>query len=94
VMMAMATEIASYSESTVRAFRERSFCFTFPQQCSMGLKSGEYGGKYRSSAPAASMSSRTPGTLCALRLSMTTSCARARGGSRSPPAQSAMAILV
>ena len=64
-MVAMASEIASCSESTVRALRERSFCFTLLQHCSMGLKSGEYGGKYRSWAPVASMSSRTPGTLCA-----------------------------
>ena len=72
VMVAMASEIACCSDSTVRAFRQRSFCFTLPQHGSIGLKSGEYGGKYSSFAPVASMSSRTPGTLGALRLSMTT----------------------
>ena len=60
VIVAMASEIACCSASKVRAFSERSFCFTFPQHCSIGLKSGEYGGKYRSWAPVASMSSRPP----------------------------------
>jgi transposase len=37
--------------------------FTFDQPNSRGEYSGEYGGKYRSSAPHASTSSRTPSTL-------------------------------
>ena len=42
VIVAMASEMACCSASTVRAFSERSFCFTFPQHCSMGWKSGEF----------------------------------------------------
>ena len=38
----------------------------------MGLKSGEYGGKYSSLAPAAAMAWRTPATLCVDKLSMIT----------------------
>ena len=72
VIVAMASEIACSSASTVRAFNERSFCFTFPQICSMGLKWVDHGDKNRSWALVASMISRTPSTSCAPRLSMTT----------------------
>lgn len=50
------------------------------QSSSIGLKSGEYGGKYHAAAPRRSIASFTAGTWCARRLSMTTtSPLRSRG---------------
>lgn len=58
--------------SAVRGARLRRRPLTLLQRFSIGLKSGEYGGRYFSRAPAASMASRTPATLCVARLSRTT----------------------
>src|SRR6516165_3433369 len=48
----------------------------------MGFRSGEYCGRYRSVAPRVSIASRTPGTLCAARPSMTTMFPRLRVGAK------------
>jgi hypothetical protein len=48
----------------------------------MGLRSGEYCGRYRSVAPADSIASRTPGTLCDGRLSIMTISRRLSVGTR------------
>src|ERR1022692_1890931 len=71
-MQGRACVTACSSASAVLALSERKTCFSLAQACSMGFRSGEYGGRYSSSAPAAAISSRTPLTLWALRLSMTT----------------------
>jgi hypothetical protein len=58
--------------SMVRAAIVRSRPFTFDQTISIGLKSGEYGGKYSTLAPADSIIRLTCGRLWAVRLSITT----------------------
>ncbi len=65
VTAAKARPKASCRASTVRAANERSSRFTFDQIISMGLKSGEYGGRYSKVAPAASTACLTCGRLCA-----------------------------
>ena len=45
VMAARTWVIAGSSCSSTRAFMPRSSCFSLDQACSMGLKSGEYGGR-------------------------------------------------
>src|SRR6476619_212619 len=57
-----------HKASTVRAAALRRSAFSFANACSIGLKSGEYGGRYSRLAPAASMASRTPRILWLLRL--------------------------
>ena len=58
----------SHKASTVRAAALRRSAFSFANACSIGLKSGEYGGRYSSVAPAASMASRTPRNLVAAKI--------------------------
>jgi hypothetical protein len=72
VIAAKATPNASWSASTVRAARVRSSPFTFDQIISIGLRSGEYGGRYNTLAPADSICRRMSGRLWAVRLSITT----------------------
>src|SRR3979411_1622405 len=55
--------ILRQSPSIVRSAALRRCAFTLLKPCSIGLKSGEYGGRYCSRAPTASIASRTPGTL-------------------------------
>jgi hypothetical protein len=43
----------SHKASTVRAAALRRSAFSFANACSIGLKSGEYGGRYSRLAPAA-----------------------------------------
>ena len=50
----------------------RTMALSLAKHSSMGLKSGLYGGRNRSVAPAPSMAGRTPSTLCAARLSAIT----------------------
>ena len=52
--------------SLVRALAARSSCLSLAQAFSIGFKSGEYGGRQSNWAPAASILSRTPVTLCEL----------------------------
>ena len=51
-------------------------CLTLLHRFSIGLRSGDYGGKYSSLAPAASMAVRTPATLWVARLSKMTPSSR------------------
>src|SRR5665213_1002365 len=55
--------ILRQSPLTVRSAALRSFDFTLLKPCSIGLKSGEYCGRYRRRAPTASIACRTPTTL-------------------------------
>jgi NAD(P)-dependent dehydrogenase (short-subunit alcohol dehydrogenase family) len=63
VMVASACAMASSSASRVRALAVRKRLFSFDQQRSIGARSGEYGGKYSTWAPACSMASRIPAAL-------------------------------
>ena len=73
---------ARSSCSSVRGEWPRRICLILLHMGSMGLKSGEYGGRYSSRAPAASRASRTPRILCVARLSrITTSPGRRAGAS-------------
>ena len=58
--------------SRVRAWAVRSQVLSLLKASSMGLKSGEYGGKYSRRAPRASTISARPATLCTDKLSSTT----------------------
>lgn len=58
--------------ATERAAIFRSSAFSLANICSIGLRSGESGGRWRISAPAASISARTPSTLWLDRLSRMT----------------------
>jgi hypothetical protein len=49
---------------------------------SIGLRSGEYAGKYSTLAPRAAIAFSTPATLCTRRLSMPTMSPRLRVGPR------------
>ena len=60
------------SSSTVLAAAFLSRALSLEKAISIGLKSGEYGGRNRSRAPTISMASRTPLILWAGRFSMTT----------------------
>ena len=55
--------MASIKVSSVRALTFRRYAFTFDQSCSMGFKSGLYGGRNHRSAPAARMASPMSGNL-------------------------------
>ena len=69
--------------SSWRAFRRPRLLspgLTLLHRFSIGLKSGAYGGSYSSRAPAASLASRTPATLCVARLSKMTPSSRCRQG--------------
>src|SRR3972149_6435013 len=65
VMEARACATAASRTSTVRAWAERSDCFTFAQHCSIGLKSGEDGGRESRSAPPPSIPFPPPRPLWA-----------------------------
>src|ERR1039458_696782 len=71
-MVSKATPAAASNSVWVRGDRLRRACLILLHMFSMGLKSGEYGGRYNKRAPADSMASRTPFTLCVARLSMMT----------------------
>ncbi len=58
--------------STVRFWAFRIQCMIFAKACSIGLRSGEYGGRYQSLAPAALIMSRMACDLWEPRLSMMT----------------------
>jgi hypothetical protein len=58
--------------STVRSSAFLRSVLSFAKTCSIGLRSGEYGGKNKRRAPAARMVRRIALPLCELRLSMTT----------------------
>ncbi len=79
-MAAKASLNAAARASAVRAAAVRSSVLSLLQAFSMGFRSGEYGGRYSSVAPAASIASRTPLTLWAERLSITTTSPRLRLG--------------
>src|SRR5580693_2156565 len=55
--------ILRQSPSIVRSAAVRRCSFTLLKPCSIGLKSGEYCGRYFNRAPTASIASRTPATL-------------------------------
>jgi hypothetical protein len=52
-MVGKSTESARSKVLRVRALRWRSAVLSLLQQCSIGLKSGEYGGRYSTLAPRA-----------------------------------------
>src|SRR4051812_13470965 len=72
--------MAASSASFVRAAADRSRALTLDHIFSIGFRSGLYGGRYRTVAPAASTVSRTAATLWAARLSMTTTSPGVRAG--------------
>ncbi len=61
--------MAASNASTVRVAAFRRMDLILEKACSMGLKSGEYGGKNNNLAPTASIAARAPLTLWAGRLS-------------------------
>jgi hypothetical protein len=63
--------MASSSASEVRASSNRRICLTFDHIRSIGLRSGEYGGRCCTEAPARSIAPTTAGSLWADRLSET-----------------------
>ena len=71
-----------HNPSIVRSEALRRSALSFENIISMGLRSGEYGGKYISFAPTASIAFFTPLTLWAGRLSIMTTSPRARVGAR------------
>src|SRR6202020_1360294 len=71
---------AFHNAPTVRSGLARSNAFSFAKAGSIGFRSGLYGGMDIRLAPAPSIASRTPATLCERRLSrMTTSPGRSVG---------------
>ena len=78
VTAARASAIAESSSAYVRAERARRNSLTLDQQFSIGEKSGEYGDKYTTVAPTPSITSRTPATLWAGRLSITRASPQAK----------------
>lgn len=54
--------------SMVRFWAVRIQCLILAKACSIGLRSGEYGGRYQSLAPAALIICRTAADLCEPRL--------------------------
>ena len=80
---ASASSIAPNSSGTVRLASVRSIAFTFEIACSIGLKSGEYGGSRSTTQPAAPTNSSTRRSLWAARLSSTTTWPRRRTGHNS-----------
>lgn len=72
VIASSALTVASSKTSLLRASTFLKMLFTFENASSMGLKSGEQGGKNRKVAPAPSMSSCSRFDLCTERLSITT----------------------
>ena len=56
---ARAASIASHSASNVLAAADHICCLTLLHRFSIGLKSGEYGGRYSSVAPVVSIVPRT-----------------------------------
>ena len=68
----IAWSIASNKASTVRLANFRKMDLILEIAISMGLKSGEYGGRCNTRAPADSIRSSILGDLCAGRLSITT----------------------
>src|SRR3954462_8896494 len=81
-----ATPIASSGPSAVRASSRHQLPLTFDHIDSIGLKSGEYGGRKHAIAPADSIAATTPASLWADRLSITTISLGRRARRRSPPA--------
>ena len=82
MMDAMASLHASSGTSRVRAARVRRIVFAWLQHNSIGERAGEEAGKERSVAGAASIASRLPATLWALRLSIITTLPGRRWGTR------------
>ena len=70
----------------VRAFNDRRISLTFDHIDSIGLKSGEYGGRKHAIAPADSIAAITRASLWADRLSITTMSRGRRIRRSSPPA--------
>jgi len=68
--------------SVVRSAALLSMRLSFAKTCSMGFRSGEYGGRKRSFAPAARIAFLTPGPLWLPRLSMMTISPGASVGTR------------
>ncbi len=64
----------------VRSAALRRQAFSLEKACSIGLKQGLYGGRKSSLAPAASIASRTAGTLWVERLSIMTMSPGTRPG--------------
>ena len=79
-MAPTASRSASQSASCVRAAAERSAPLTFDQTCSIGLKSGEYGGRYHTPAPARRTARATARPRCACNRSSTTTSPGRRHG--------------
>src|SRR3546814_2218820 len=87
--------------SWLRFWAARIQCLILANVCSMGLRSGEYGGRNQRRAPAALIASRTTWDLWLPRLSMTTispgsrlgtSCWRTRSEEHTSELQSLMRI--
>src|SRR5829696_3843781 len=74
--------MASTNAWRVRAPAFLTMFFIFENASSIGLRSGEYEGRNKSSAPLASMSSLTFSVLCAPSPSSTTTCPSLRVGAR------------
>jgi len=81
-MVFRAAAMASRSASWVRALADLKNSFTFDHIFSIGFKSGEYGGRNRTSAPTEWIKSRASLSLCADRLSITTMSPGLSVGSR------------
>ena len=74
--------MAASRASTVLAAALRRSALILAKTCSIGLKSGEYGGRNMRLAPARSIAARAPLTLWAGRLSRMTISPGARVGAR------------
>ena len=77
---AIATSSTTWSKVRGRAARKKAF--SFANACSIGLKSGLYGGRKRSRAPTRSIAACTAGCLCIARLSSTTTSPGCSVGTR------------
>ena len=69
-----ATRAASTKASRVRAPSPRRMALSLENACSIGVKSGEYGGRKSSAQPRAASASRMRAALWTLTLSRTTTC--------------------
>ena len=67
-----ASPIAAISPGIVRSFADRRNSFSLLNSLSIGLRSGLYAGRYRTSAPASATSRATSAVLWHARLSMIT----------------------
>ena len=78
-----ASAIPLSNRGTLRSARFRNIAFTFEIAFSIGLKSGEYGGSRSTTQPADPIKASTRRSLCAARLSSTTTCPLRKAGHNS-----------